>query len=171
MKIRDAAKSVLSQLSKVISHLDGNDYSRPIPRLGNSTIGQHVRHTIEFFICMKEGISKGIINYDSRSRDLTIEKSPDAALAAISAVLEFLNTSDHSADLNLEIDYGMDGHAIQTLRTNFDRELAYNIEHAIHHMAILKIGIKEISPDTNIPEGFGIAVSTLRYRKEQVQLT
>jgi len=170
MKIHDAAKSVLSQLSKVISQLNADDYSHPIVRLGNSTIGQHVRHTIEFFICMKDGMNTGIINYDSRSRDLILEESPDAALSAIRSILDYLKSSDNNTILNLEVDYGMDGHSVQTLRTNFDRELAYNIEHAIHHMAILKIGIKEISPDTKIPDNFGIAVSTLRHRKEQIQL-
>jgi hypothetical protein len=43
--------------------------------------------------------------------------------------------------------------------------LVYNIEHAVHHMAIMKIGIREVADYINLPDNFGIAVSTLRYRE------
>jgi len=171
MNISDAAKEVLGNLAEVIQQLTKSQYSHPIPRLGNSTIGEHVRHTLEFFICLKEGTILGKINYDERRRDESIENNPEIAFSAIKKLQQFVTSSDHNTLLKLEVDYGLSGSRVQVIDTNFNRELAYNIEHAVHHMAILKIGLAEIAPEVSIPDGFGIAVSTLRFRKGQVHHT
>ena len=55
--------------------------------------------------------------------------------------------------------------------SNLDRELVYNIEHAIHHMALIKIGIKEVAPQLQLPEGFGVANSTIRHKKQQKKIS
>jgi hypothetical protein len=44
-----------------------------------------------------------------------------------------------------------------------ERELAYNIEHTIHHMAIIKQSIIEHFTYIDLPEYFGVASSTVRY--------
>jgi hypothetical protein len=46
------------------------------------------------------------------------------------------------------------------------RELIYNIEHTIHHLAIVKIALKAILPSLELPEHFGVAPSTIRHRQE-----
>jgi len=56
---------------------------------------------------------------------------------------------------------------LSRIKTNALRELAYNIEHAIHHMAIIKIGINEVSPYILLPSAFGVASSTIRHLKKQ----
>jgi hypothetical protein len=169
MKIRDAAKLVLGQLSEVIAQLNKNEYCLPILQLGNSSLGQHFRHTIEFFLCLKDGTSKGTINYDKRHRDQDLEENPETALQTINKIIRFIDSVDPTISLNLKVDYSDDGQDEQVILSNFRRELAYNVEHAVHHMAILKIGLSQVSPKTQIPEGFGIAVSTLRYRKALAQ--
>jgi hypothetical protein len=55
-----------------------------------------------------------------------------------------------------------------TLATNYYREIAYNLEHTIHHMALIRTGIREVS-NIRVPEDFGVAVSTLKYRKQCAQ--
>jgi hypothetical protein len=171
MNISNAAKDVLGQLAEVIEQLTKTEYSQPIPRLGNSTLGQHVRHTLEFFICLEEGSLLGNINYDERRRDQPLENSPEIALSSIKGLQQFVISFDPDISLKLQVDYGLSDSRVQVMDTNFNRELAYNIEHAVHHMAILKIGLAEVAPEVKIPNGFGIAVSTLRYRKEQVHHT
>jgi hypothetical protein len=47
------------------------------------------------------------------------------------------------------------------------RELVYNIEHVVHHMALVKIGLKELLPDLDLPDDFGVAVSTIRYQHSE----
>jgi len=67
--------------------------------------------------------------------------------------------------LRLEVGYGCNDEEGVVLSTNYLRELTYNIEHAVHHMAIMKIGISEIAPYVTCPRDFGVAVSTTRHRE------
>ena len=54
------------------------------------------------------------------------------------------------------------------LETSYYRELVFNIEHCIHHQAIIKIALLTMGKN-QIDESFGVAKSTLIYRKECVQ--
>ena len=53
----------------------------------------------------------------------------------------------------------------KVIQTNYFRELLYNLEHSIHHQALIKIALYRI-PHIKIPETFGVAPSTLEYRMQ-----
>jgi len=46
--------------------------------------------------------------------------------------------------------------------------MMYNLEHIIHHQALIKVAINQLS-DFVVSDSFGVAPSTLQYRKECVQ--
>ena len=54
------------------------------------------------------------------------------------------------------------------LPSNYYREVMYNLEHAIHHHALIKIGIQQFTA-IELPESFGVAPSTMQYRKACAQ--
>ena len=83
----------------------------------------------------------------------------------LSRIEEFTKLPHVDQPLKLEVGYHRDCDECMTIETNYLRELTYNIEHAVHHMAIIKIGIREVAPYVVIPGDFGIAVSSLRYRE------
>jgi hypothetical protein len=56
----------------------------------------------------------------------------------------------------------------ETLETNYFRELLYNLEHSIHHQALIKVALYRL-PHIKISDSFGIAPSTLEYRKQCAQ--
>ena len=47
--------------------------------------------------------------------------------------------------------------------SNYDRELLYNLEHCIHHQALIKVGLLHCKA-IHINENFGVAASTIAYR-------
>ena len=51
------------------------------------------------------------------------------------------------------------------ISTSFKRELMYGIDHAIHHLAIVKIGIKYAFPFIKLNPELGIATSTLKFNR------
>lgn len=165
MQLSDACQSILVQLSGVVEQLDERDLIKPSHTLSHSTIGQHLRHTLEFFMCLESGFSKGVVNYDKRSHDQLIETDKDIALGTIHRIREFIQNQTGDQPLKLEVGYDPQSDACVTLDTNYLRELTYNIEHAVHHMAIMKIGLREVAPYVVFGADFGVAVSTLRYRE------
>ena len=171
MQLSHACNTILSQLADVISGMEEKDYSKPSPTLSNSTVGQHLRHTLEFFLCLEQGFEQGVVNYDKRAHDKLIESDKFIALAAISRIKDFISGQVLDKKLKLEVGYERDSESCLAIDTNYFRELTYNIEHAVHHMAIMKIGIREVANYIQLPADFGIAVSTLRYKESGMVTT
>jgi hypothetical protein len=165
MKVYEACFRILDQLSSVVNDIDDRDFTTPCESLSKATIGQHVRHTIEFFTCFQQGYSSGVINYDKRSHDKLIESDKPTAIAAIKNCARFVKSLSANDTLKLEVGYDPEENAYITVETNTMRELVYNIEHAVHHMAIIKIGIREVAPYLVLPSDFGVAASTIRYKE------
>ncbi len=156
---------ILSQLKDTIEQISPEDLSRPLSTLSGSTIGQHIRHTLEFFLCLEKGFETGVINYDKRAHDKRIETNKSMAISSIRSIRDFIEGGLQDKALQLEVCYERHSGEYCTISTSYYRELTYNIEHAIHHMAIIKIGVSEIAPYVKLPDNFGVAISTVRYRE------
>lgn len=164
MNITKACLHILDQLSTLISQIDERDFVKPSASLSGSTIGQHLRHTLEFFICFEKGFGDGIINYDKRTHDKLIETDKYIAQSTVGRISDFVKNLNDNRGLKLEVGYDLAKEEFVTIDTNATRELVYNIEHAVHHMAIMKIGIREIAAYISLPDDFGVAASTVRFK-------
>jgi hypothetical protein len=171
MNLTRACSNILNQLKDVVEQLDARQFSQPSEALSNSSIGQHLRHTLEFFLCLENGYQSGLINYDKRAHDKTIERDRDVALLVLERIDGFIHIMNLQKTLELEVNYDIEAENNETLPTTGKRELVYNIEHAVHHMALMKIGIREIAPDILLPADFGIAASTIRHHQASVVST
>jgi hypothetical protein len=169
MQLTAACLSILNQLESVVTNISEDDFTAPSKVLSDSTVGQHVRHTLEFFICLQQGFENGLVNYDKRSHDKLIESDKFIALAAIQKIKNFISQQKTDQLLKLDVGYERNSDECVTINTNYFRELTYNIEHAVHHMAIMKIGIRDVASYVSMPADFGVAISTIRH-KEMVQV-
>lgn len=169
MKLTDVCLHILSQLHSLVRQIKEQDFTKPSPALGNATIGQHLRHTLEFFLCLEKGVAQGLINYDKRAHDKLIETDKFIALSTLDRIAGFIQQLNSSRSLTLEVSYDLTSDRAVTIDTNALRELVYNIEHAVHHMAIMKIGVREIAGYIDLPADFGIAASTIRYQQESAR--
>ncbi len=163
MDIKKAAYSVLEQLKSVLLQINTEDYKKIIPSY-EASIGHHARHMIEFYICLFEGLKTGRVNYDNRQRDPQIESLPEFAVNKIHEIIQNIESVQGDPQIILEINYDLLNDENNLINSNFSRELAYNIEHAIHHMAIIKTMLADFFQYIQLPENFGIAVSTIRFR-------
>lgn len=131
--------------------------------LNGSSIGMHFRHVLEFLFLLDEGSDQ--VNYDERKRDLVLENELQAAISASSHFREKLSSNNYqNRNLNLVWTYDEE---TETVPSSFRRELAYNLEHIVHHMALIRIGVQLSRPDLKIPDDFGLANSTKRFRSQQ----
>lgn len=168
MNIPNACIQILNQLASLVHEIDEKDFTRPSEALSQSTVGQHLRHTLEFFICFEQGFRKGIVNYDKRAHDKLIESDKFIALGTIAKITAFVQNLNVNKPLKLEVGYDHTTEEFITIDTNATRELVYNIEHAVHHMAIIKIGVREVASYIKLPFDFGVAASTVRYKETTV---
>ncbi|MGC4101830.1 hypothetical protein [Ferruginibacter sp.] len=157
---------LFTQTNRALQLITAEQYSFKNALLGNATIGQHVRHIIELFQEMMTGYSSGNINYENRRRDFLIETDKTFAGEQMQVLLKELNRPDKK--LLLSTGYSTEDDECITTVTNFYREFIYNIEHTVHHLALIKIGYKSAF-NIDLPDEFGVAASTLKYRKLCVQ--
>lgn len=167
-ELKNAIENLFEQLKFIAKNLNDNQFSQPLISLSGSSIGQHFRHTLEFFKCLLTDES-GLVNYDKRNHDKSLESSTEEILNLIALQNSAIQALDSNKNIMLELSYGYEQGTTNVIQveSNLYRELVYNIEHVIHHMALIKIGIIEIMPDFEIPAGFGIASSTIRYKETQ----
>ncbi len=164
MNLTRACQRIFDQLAGLIAGMHSEDYSKASEALGNSTIGQHVRHTLEFYLCFERGFECGVINYDKRDHDRRLEVDKQFALNTLSRLSRFIESVTVERPLRLDVSYDHTGDDFVSVETNALRELVYNIEHSVHHMAIIKIGVREVAPYLALPDDFGVAASTVRWR-------
>ena len=163
MYLFEPTQSLFFQLEEVLEQLSITEYTAKGLYLSGATIGQHVRHIIELFQELDKGRLSGLVNYEARQRDYKLETNKIAAIAALKNLLHHLNASDMS--LLLTADVSLDGQSAVTLKTTFYREWLYNIEHTVHHMALIRVGIIELT-NIELPADFGIAASTIKHHKK-----
>ncbi|QTE34826.1 hypothetical protein J3L18_16880 [Mucilaginibacter gossypii] len=166
MQLKEPISNLLEQLQYVIDELSPLQYTQPVKLLSQSSIGQHTRHILEFFIELNKGYETGMVDYDKRVRNKAIEADKDFAVTTIRQVEA--NVQKPDKELLLQAEYGEgEAHSAQVF-SNYYRELVYNLEHTVHHMALIRIGVNAVS-DVVIPDEFGVAASTLKYRKACAQ--
>lgn len=153
---------IINQLIDLLNDLDQVVYRDSLRPLHYSTVGQHVRHIVEFYQCLLQSQANGLVNYDARERNIQIEVDKDFTIALLEAIKKQLNLLNSDYPLSLKTQFGAD-EAVD-VPSSFYRELAYLIEHTIHHLAIIKIGLNEMYPEIKMPQNFGVAHSTIRFR-------
>lgn len=166
MQLFAAVKKSIQQLTDALDQLTAEQYSAASANLSGSSIGQHTRHIIELYQCLLNGYEQQYVCYDDRKRDVRIET--DLAFAKQS--LLNIASSVEREDIQLQLAGVYDDEAQEQLQlsTNYYRELLYNYEHTIHHMALIRVGLKEAGA-ASIAENFGIASSTIRHREQCAQ--
>jgi hypothetical protein len=158
----------LRDLKSMLSFLDRDQYVYKSALLSNSSIGQHIRHILEFYICLIKGYPTGLVNYDKRERNNAIENGLMFALASIDEIDFHLRHIHEDSFLELEANFGQNNQQMK-INSSLYRELAYCLEHSIHHQALIKIALIEQQCGGLVGNDFGVAPATLRYKVEVEQ--
>jgi len=164
MSLKSANTDILMQLAQVVGQLTNANYARPLDVLSGNTIGKHVRHILEFYQLLVNSAQSGYLNYDRRERDLVLEVDADEALRRIGALDRTIHRLDLNQPLNLEADLSVNGEQSIQIPSSFARELLYNLEHGIHHMALIQVAVRDSFPGLELPDNFGVAYSTVQHQ-------
>lgn len=162
--MKAVAKENLIQLKEMLQSINKENYTRPNEILSGSSVGWHIRHILEFYLLLVSGSFSETISYDKRQRDIRIEEGQQFAIQTIDRLLKGIDTLDETLTVKFEGDFTADGTAQNIALSSVGRELAYCIEHSIHHQAIIKAGLIILGLSELTNENFGMAYSTIRYR-------
>lgn len=157
--------ALLRQGQRVLRRLDAESYTRAHPTLALSGVGSHLRHLLDFYARLLEGLEGGRIDYDARDRDPRLENDPRFAATHIQRLvqaLDALRLREAPATLAIKSDSEGSG-ADETPWTvsSLERELQATLSHTVHHYALIAVGLRLEGIDPG-PE-FGVAPSTLRF--------
>lgn len=161
--LKELNTETLQLLKEMLSRIDQRLYTQ-VNAKGRASVGQHVRHTLEFYQCLFSAEDR--VNYDTRKRDVLIESSSDHAANVIEDIIASIGETEADGRLELEAELPGSEDSL-VVRSSLSRELLYVLEHAIHHMALIRVLIKDSAPEFDLDEAFGVAYSTLAYRDRQ----
>jgi len=169
MTCTNSSKYIIEQLHGLIKQIKKSDYNRSLDVLNGSSVGQHFRHIFDFYDCVVKAAESGCLDYSKRDRSPSIEASTDMALSSLFKLQSHIDALDEDAKLKVTTDFqDQDSKQINTIvQSSVGRELMYAYDHAIHHLAIVKIGVKENLSYININDKIGVAPSTLRHKALQ----
>ncbi|KMQ66504.1 hypothetical protein ACM46_02935 [Chryseobacterium angstadtii] len=149
----------LKELCRILGPVSPELYTRKSQYLFGSSIGQHIRHILEMYEVLLAGYSSGKFSFDHRKRRLILEESVEEMLSTINRISSEIRKEDRELICVLNDNENNE----QQLRTTYFRELLYCFEHGIHHQALIKVALKEFKWQ-DIPENFGVAPSTIKFR-------
>lgn len=142
--------------------LTPEQYTLKCKMLNGVSIAEHLRHSYEFYHCLLLGLDTKQLNYEDRARDRAIENNLPYAIERMIKLKSQLTSPLKDTMMELKSKEAQSS----LVKTSLERELVYCLDHAIHHQALIKIGLKEQELSHLVSQDFGVAYSTLRYRKQ-----
>ncbi len=163
-----AVVEVLRQGESLLRKIDNEKYTRKMRPAFNSAIGGHYRHCLDHFKSLLQGLDADEINYDHRERNPRIENDREFALAETQRILDAFQSIpapflDCPVHVRSQVNYAVDQTPL--IGSTIGRELMYAVAHTIHHYALIAVICGLL--DVPVPEGFGVAPSTLKHQAEQ----
>ena len=165
--IKKASNQIIEQLIRLADNISDENFTASLSVLLNNSIGKHYRHIIEFYQVMFEGLDSGRINYDNRKHDPELEQDRNKCLEALRRIEQQFQKTIWQETMELSGSYSTESDDLFSVGTNAEREMVYNIEHAVHHMAIIRIAIQHEFPEIRLEKEFGYAYSTLKHLRQQ----
>ena len=166
MNCKEGAIQLIDEIISTIEVIPHSDYAKSLEVFNQSTLGKHFRHIYDFFHCLVDQCSCQEVDYALRKRDSDIETDPVYVVSKFKDLKSQLNLLDESTVIDVHADFQLMGGLRPKVQSTIGRELMYAYDHAVHHLAIVKIGIKALNKDLPVNKHLGVAASTIMHQYE-----
>ena len=132
----------------------------------SSSVGAHIRHILDRYQSFFTDIPEGVINYNFRKQDKSIESNLEAANFALSSLSRRIEALDLAENLGRAVTVCESLHherPSMSIPSTVDRELMELVNHSIHHLAIIALLVKPFG--FTVGSDFGKAPSTIVYER------
>ena len=158
---------VLEQGAQLLTRLDDASYTRLVKPLFEYGIGSHIRHCLDAYTSLLQGLETRLIDYDQRARNDRIacdrfyaQTHIATTMAKMAALLQW---QPAWSALMLQARQDTPHWTV----TSLERELQFLLSHTVHHYALIALMLRAqgLEPE----QDFGIAPSTLQHWQQQGQ--
>lgn len=157
---------VLRQLEELVDCCE-HIYVQP-PSNAVAGIGKHVRHVLDHYRALLNGLNDAHVDYNQRSRNSDEEHCTLTAKQQIQHIIDGLKTvSQMDQQITVISEISLTGQASEQMNSYVNRELLYLINHSIHHMAYATLVAR--SQGVELPKHIGLAPSTASHERTQAQ--
>ena len=164
MKCKEGALKLIDRIVDTIELISNEEYRMPLDIYNDSTLAKHFRHIYDFFNCIIEQKDRDVVDYSLRDRDVRLEEDKEYAINHFELLKKRLKNMEESQPVSVKADFELSDGQRPIVHTTIGREIMYGYDHAVHHLAIVKIGIKSLNPDIPVHKDLGVAASTLRHQ-------
>lgn len=157
-----ALADCVDELAELVERTSDADYVAAPAGGVSGSIGAHVRRCLDHVRAVLEAAPGGVISYDRRARQVSLEQSralAAEALRAAAARLDGLGRRAADAPVTLVSQVDRTGGRVQ-VASSLGRELVFALQHTIHHQATVAVLLSERG--VTVPPTFGYAPSTPR---------
>ncbi len=166
MNCIEGLRVVFGQMDQLLAQLSPQAYTCPLAVFGGSTLGQHFRHIIDFAQCLLRDVAQNApVDYAARTRDAHLECEPTQARAVLAKLIEAFEDADEHQTILVRADFLSIDSEVQrpVVSSTVGRELMFVHDHAVHHLAMIRMGIRAAFPDIRLNPAIGVAPATLRF--------
>lgn len=164
MSCKEGNQAIIAKMISLLETIDNQLYAQPLDVFKGSSIGQHFRHILDFYICLIKGNQVGIIDYANRDRNPLAESDVLFTKQAFHQIAEKIMQFTDDEAIRVRGDFSMDVTERPELISSVGRELMFAYDHAVHHLAMIKIGIEIAMPQIKMDHNIGVAPSTIKHR-------
>jgi len=164
-KLIDANLQAIDQVLEVVTALSVASYKARVN--GRSQPGAHIRHVLDHYISLQQGIDTGIVDYDHRRRDCQAESCPEVAINELTIIRQWLRElPSENLALQVKSEVSLCDSCSITLDTDLERELLYTLNHTVHHMAYVALLLQSNGEEVNAT--IGVAPATASHRRTRL---
>ncbi|MGB0940828.1 MAG: DinB family protein [Marinomonas sp.] len=160
----------LKQAKEIVERLSDSAYTQVYTPYLQSSIGQHLRHIIDNYFTLIQGLENSHIDYNWRRRGALVEQSRQTALAELDELSNWLinlDEKDIEQKLSLVSEVCLAETKSDFAQSNLHRELIFVASHSIHHIAIISMNMR--LQEIKVPEHYGLAPATATFLRQQDQ--
>ena len=164
MTCKNGAISLIDTIIDTISSIDDRLFYQSLDIYNGSSFGKHFRHIHDFFHCIIEQVNNPQLDYCDRCRDSHIENDKLNSIASFEALKRDISILNEEQIMTVKADFELENGERPEVKTSIGREIMYAYDHAVHHLAIVKIGLNKHCPELDINQNLGVAASTIRHQ-------
>jgi hypothetical protein len=157
----------VEQAKQFLRGLSAKNYKVVLQPHFASSAGTHMRHILDHYSALRDGLNQGLINYNKRNRCSTVESCPQTALLEWQKIERWLQEVcrlDANMPINVMCETSVNTIQSTETQSTLARELVFVSSHAVHHFSLLAV-INSLLGNKN-EVNFGVAPSTATHIRQ-----